>query len=61
LKQSKNDISAEQKNCRFDRRCAIVSSIDLCKKIIFENFVTYEGLHGQRRIHVLAIWWTSVH
>ena len=34
-----------KKICRFD----IVSSIDLCKKVIFDNFVTYEGLHGQRR------------
>ena len=38
-----------RKNCRFDRRCIIVSSINLCKKVHFENFVTYEGLHGHRR------------
>jgi len=23
--------------------------MSFCKKVIFENFVTYEGLHGQRR------------
>ena len=45
----KKSYYAEPKNGHFDRKCIIVSFIDLCKKAIFENFVTYEGLHGHRR------------
>ena len=44
-----------KKICRFDRRCVIVSSIDLCKKVIFDNFVTYDGLHGQRRYGTASV------
>ena len=32
----------------------------LQKKVIFENFVTYEGLHGQRRYVAKVLRWTLI-
>jgi len=31
--------------------------MSFCKKVIFENFVTYEGLHGQRRYVTVTVRW----
>ena len=45
----KNTFLPLQKIWGFYTRCITISAIDICKKVIFDFFVTYEVLHEQRR------------